>query len=92
VNGKKARAEKLVHDLSKNAVSFQKTIQKEDLINYAKEKGLYVDPNTLNDKQKKDPKFMAEVNLELTPAVLAKAYKAFVSELELKLRKVSQSD
>jgi hypothetical protein len=37
-------------------MSFQKNICVDEILEFAKEKGLYVDPNNLNDKQKKDPK------------------------------------
>lgn len=36
-----------------------KFISRQDIIDHAKEKSMYVDPATLTDKQKKDTKFMS---------------------------------
>jgi len=47
---KLSRAENILHQLIHNPKSFTKNINREDIINYAKEKGLYIDPNTLNEK------------------------------------------
>lgn len=44
--------------MQKNSKSFQKNITRENIINFAKEKGMYVDPSALTDKQKKDTKAM----------------------------------
>jgi hypothetical protein len=55
-------------------------------LDHAKEKNIYVDPNTLNDKQKKDPKFMESICTELTPEVIAKATKSLIEHLSVKLR------
>lgn len=33
-------------------------VKRSSVLDYAKEKGIYVDPDSLTDKQKKDPKFM----------------------------------
>ena len=41
-------------------------IKKSEVLDHAKEKNIYVDPTTLNEKQKKDPKFMESINTELT--------------------------
>jgi hypothetical protein len=46
-----------------------------------------VDPATLTDKQKKDAKFMSEVNTELTAEVMAKAAQSLVNNvLNVKFR------
>lgn len=41
-------------------------VTKSAVLDHAKEKGIYVDPESLTDKQKKDPKFMETVCTELT--------------------------
>ncbi len=61
---------------------------RDEVIKFAGEKGLYVDPATLTEKQKKDTKFMAEINLELTPKVFAKAFEQYLFDLNIKARKV----
>jgi len=60
------------------------------VLDHAKEKGIYVDPNTLNDKQKKDAKFMETVNTELTAAVVAKAVQSLIATLNIKSRIVTR--
>ena len=62
---KLSRAENILHQLIHNPKSFTKNINREDIINYAKEKGLYIDPNTLNEKYLKAKK--GELSTELTP-------------------------
>lgn len=42
-------------------------MRRTEVVDHAKEKGMYVDPASLSDKQKKDPKFMESVSTELTP-------------------------
>jgi hypothetical protein len=37
-------------------------IKKNDVLDHAKEKNIYIDPNTLTDKQKKDAKFMETIS------------------------------
>lgn len=86
--GKKSRMQSFLQLLKSQPKSFQRNISREEIIEFAKEKGLYTDPNTLNEKQKKDPKLLETLNLELTPSVLAKAFSALVSDLDLKGRKV----
>jgi hypothetical protein len=61
-------------------------VRKSEVLDHAKEKGIYVDPNTLTDKQKKDPKFMESVSTELTAEVVAKAVKSHLAGLTLKAR------
>ncbi|CAD8207264.1 unnamed protein product [Paramecium octaurelia] len=82
----KARAAKLV-SLLKETKSFQKNITREEIINFCKEKQLYVDPATLTDKQKKDSKFMAEVATELTSEVMNKGFQMFIQDQVLSIRK-----
>ena len=67
--------------------SFLKTVTKEDIVNYAKEKGLFVDINTLNEKVRKDPKAMSELTLEMTPMIMAKAFIQLQADLNLEGRK-----
>lgn len=61
-------------------------VRKAEVLDHAKEKGIYVDPATLTDKQKKDPKFMESVSTELTAEVVAKAVKSHLAALTLKAR------
>ena len=62
---KLSRAENILHQLIYNPKSFTKNINREDIINYAKEKGLYIDPNILKEKYLKAKK--GELSTELTP-------------------------
>ncbi|KRX02221.1 hypothetical protein PPERSA_04843 [Pseudocohnilembus persalinus] len=90
---KKERADKLIKQISEKPLSFQKNISKNDVIQFATEKGIYVDPNTLTEKQKKDQKvssFMESVNMELTPEVLAKAFIQFQQDLDIQGRKLKK--
>jgi hypothetical protein len=64
-------------------------VRKSEVLDHAKEKNIYIDPNTLTDKQKKDPKFMESINTELTPAVIAKAVQSLLGALTVKARIVS---
>ena len=86
--GKKTRMQSFLNLLKTHPKSFTRNITREEIIEFAKEKGLYTDPNTLNEKQKKDPKTLESLNLELTPTVIAKAFAAFRAEVDLKNRKV----
>ena len=61
-------------------------IKKNDVLDHAKEKSIYIDPNSLTDKQKKDPKFMESVNTELTAEVIAKATQSLIGTHILKTR------
>lgn len=56
------------------------------MVEHAKEKGLWVDPNSLTDKQKKDPKFMETVCLEFTSKIAAKATHSLIGALSVKVR------
>lgn len=54
--------------------SFQKFILKDDIINFSKEKGLYVDPTSDPKKaSKKDSKGGPEIATEITPELLSNA-------------------
>ncbi len=66
-------------------------IKRSEVLDHAKEKNIYIDPSTLTDKQKKDPKFMESVCTELTPAVVAKAVQSLISSLNIKIRMVGLS-
>lgn len=61
-------------------------VKKSEVLDHAKEKNIYVDPSTLTDKQKKDPKFMETVNTEFTSEVVAKAVKSLLATLSVKVR------
>lgn len=56
--GKKTRAITIIDKIRKEGEKFIGKIKKTEVLEHAKEKNIYVDPNTLNEKQKKDPKFM----------------------------------
>ncbi|EGR30654.1 hypothetical protein IMG5_126590 [Ichthyophthirius multifiliis] len=88
--GKKERMQILINNLLTQPKSFQRNITREEIIEFAKEKGLYTDPNTLNEKQKKDTKFLESTNLELTPKVLAEAFNALKYDLDIKGRKIKK--
>lgn len=45
----------------KEETKFISFVKKSEVLDHAKEKGIYVDPATLTDKQKKDAKFMETV-------------------------------
>lgn len=64
--GRKARAVAIQQRLQKECEKFLTRVRKSEVLDHAKEKSIYIDPNTLTDKQKKDPKFMETVNTELT--------------------------
>ena len=90
LNMKKTRAQKMLEKMRAVPKSFQRTIHREEIIAYAKEKGLYVDPNALTDKQKKDVKYMESIvgMTELNAKVLAKAFSQMIYELDIQKRKV----
>lgn len=56
--GKKVRTANILQKLQKECEKFIAKIKKSEVLDHAKEKNIYVDPNTLNEKQKKDQKFM----------------------------------
>jgi hypothetical protein len=79
-------------DLIKNFLNdrprdFQRNITRTDVINFAKEKQMYIDPATMTDKQKKD-KTLADIPQELTPAILAKAFMGLLYDFDIKGRVV----
>lgn len=84
--GKKQRTDKILTRLFGEYKHFISRFSRQDVLDHAKEKNIYVDPNTLNDKQKKDPKFMESICTELTPEVIAKATKSLIEQLSVKLR------
>ena len=61
-------------------------MKKAQILDHAKEKGIYVDPESLTDKQKKDPKFMETVCTELTPEVFAKSIDSYLTTQTVKIR------
>lgn len=86
VRGKKSRAEDILRNIHKEAEKYLFRVKKNEVLEHAKEKNIYVDPATLTDKQKKDPKFMESICTELTPEVLAKAVQSHLTTLKLKAR------
>lgn len=63
----------------------KKEIKRDEIIDYGKRNGMYLDPT--QDKQKKD-KNAAEIPTELTPELMAKMFVKFYEELNLEGRKV----
>lgn len=90
LNMKKSRAFKLMEKLRTQPKSFQKTIHRDDIINFAKEKGYYTDLNALTEKQKKDAKFMESIagTTELSSKILAKSFTQMIFENDVQGRKV----
>jgi hypothetical protein len=84
--GKKPRADKLFELIRTRPFKFERVVTRAEIIEHAKEKGFYTDPATLTDKQKKDPKVMSELVLELTPEVLARAAVSLLAAVEVKFR------
>jgi hypothetical protein len=84
--GKKGRATTLLQKIQKEAEKYLFKIKKSEVLDHAKEKNIYIDPTTLTDKQKKDPKFMESVCTELTPEVMAKAVQSHITALNTKIR------
>ena len=93
LNMKRNRALKLLEKMRASPKSFQKTIHRDDIISYAKDKGYYTDPATLNEKQKKDVKFMESIanSMEMNSKVLAKAFSQMIFETDIQGRKVKLS-
>lgn len=89
---KKGRALSFMEKLKTAPKSFQKNITRDDIVLYAKEKGLYVDLAALSDKQKKDNKFMESIIgiTELNAKVLAKAFAAMIHELDIQGRRAKK--
>lgn len=89
-SGLKGRSTTILEVLKKEANKYVKFVSRNDIVEHAKEKSMYVDPNTLTDKQKKDTKFMSEVSTELTAEVLAKAAVSLLTNvLNVKYRVVT---
>ena len=84
--GKKSRSSNILEKVQQNGLKFMIKIKKNDVLDHAKEKSIYIDPNSLTDKQKKDPKFMESVNTELTAEVIAKATQSLIGTHILKAR------
>ena len=89
---KKGRALTILEKLKTAPKSFQKNITREDIVSYAKEKGLYVDLAALSEKQKKDNKYMESITglTELNAKVLAKAFVAMIHELDIQGRRAKK--
>ena len=84
-------SEKVQEALTNANFEAKKVITRNDIINYGKEKGLYVDPNQLTEKQKKD-KNIAEIPTELTPELLGKIFVTYYNDMVLQERKVIVND
>ena len=85
-----SRTTKLLAHLRSSALSFLRFLSREDIIQTCKEKQLYVDPNSLTEKQKKDPKALSELPVELTPRILAKGVGELLAEYVLNERKLKK--
>ncbi len=64
---------------------FFSVITRADIIEHAKEKGLYLDPENLTEKQKKD-KNLADVSQVLTTEIMAKACRLLIEAKNLASR------
>ena len=84
--GKKSRSQAILNQINAKHDKFLFHVQKSAVLDHAKEKGIYVDPESLTDKQKKDPKFMETVCTVMSPAVLAKATESFIANHNVKFR------
>ena len=90
LNMKRTHALKLLEKMRTAPKSFQKTIHRDEIVAYAKDKGLYVDPAALTEKQKKDLKYMELIanSMDLNAKVLAKAFSQMISETDIQGQKV----
>lgn len=86
IRGKKGRAQQLLQRIYKEADKTMSRVKRSEILDHAKEKGIYVDPSSLTDKQKKDPKFMESVSTELTAEVVAKSTLSLLAANTLKAR------
>ena len=86
LNGSKERSQKILDELTSSTYSLNKFITRNDIINSGKEKGLYADPSQAGDKQKKPS---TDAPTELTPALLAKIFVNFYTEINIAGRKVT---
>ena len=48
--------------IEKEAEKWMFKVKRSEVLDHAKDKNIYVDPSTLNEKQKKDAKFMESIN------------------------------
>ena len=83
----KENTQKITDIVTSANFDIKKIINRADIINYGKEKGMYADPTQLTDKQKKDKNF-ADLPTELTPELLGKIFISYYNELILTGRKV----
>lgn len=83
----KERAAKIIKSLQSSSYEPKKFITREEVINYGKEKQLYVDPTQVNEKQKKGPAG-PEVPTKLTPELLGKIFVQYYYNLNIQGRKV----
>lgn len=84
----KERSAKLIKALQTSTYETKKFITREEIINYGKEKNLYLDPITQADKLKKD-KAAAEIPTELTPELLGKIFVHYYNDIVIQARKVA---
>lgn len=78
-------AKNILKGVYESNFSIKKLITRDEIIDYGKKNGMYLDP--AQDKQKKD-KNAAEIPTELTPELLAKMFLKFYEEINLEERKV----
>lgn len=86
---KDKNVQKFVTSIQKTQRLYYKIITRKDIIEYAKEKSLYLDPATMTDKQKKDPA-LADVPKELTEHVMANAFSLLLNEQDLVNRRAKK--
>ena len=86
---KQNNIQKFLASLSKTQRLYYKIISRKDIVDFAKEKALYLDPATMTDKQKKDPAF-ADVPKELTDSVMANAFSLLIADHDLVAKKAKK--
>jgi hypothetical protein len=83
---KDSNIEKFLTSIKNTQRTFYKLVSRKEIVDFAKEKQLFIDPATMTDKQKKDPAFL-DIPKELTPIVLAEAFSLFIAEQNLTARR-----
>ena len=63
---KETNIEKLLTSIKNTQRTFYKLVNRKEIVDFAKEKQLFIDPAQMTDKQKKDPAF-TDIPKELTP-------------------------
>lgn len=80
---------KIVDTIAESRRSFFKVVSRDEILNWAKEKGLYADQNAITEKMRKDKNF-AEMTTEVTPELLANSLHGLVNETVANGRKLKK--